>query len=269
MKEEKKKSTGGNDRKHSLQYTPALKRYLVKFAFRIAIFLIIFIIYITKRDWAQQMLGRPIRFGITILDVLWVIFMTLMVIHIFPHQRLSMALRKSRKDNYRMVEGYRRSELLEYVQDQNVKAWTVLLVWLCFNAVFAVLYLTNVIEEIDLLMLTVFYFLSDYICILLFCPFQTIIMKNKCCVNCRIYDWGHFMMFTPMLFIKNFFSWSLFFTSCVVLIHWEIIYARHPERFWEGSNQTIQCSHCKDRTCQIKNLLRDQKTDHEQKSHTA
>ena len=77
-------------------------------------------------------------------------------------------------------------------------------------------------------------------------------MKNKCCINCRIYDWGHFMMFTPMLFIRNFFSWSLFFTACIVLIKWEIIYAKHPERFYEGSNKNLQCQNCKDRTCQIK-----------------
>ena len=102
------------------------------------------------------------------------------------------------------------------------------------------------------------FFLCDYICILVFCPFQTCIMKNKCCVNCRIYDWGHFMMFTPMLFIPNFYSWSLFFTSCVVLIRWELVYAAHPERFWSGSNQILQCENCKDKTCQMKRRVRNQ-----------
>lgn len=80
-------------------------------------------------------------------------------------------------------------------------------------------------------------------------------MKNRCCVNCRIYDWGHFMMFTPMLFIRNFFSWSLFFTSVVVLIHWELLYAKHPERFWHGSNRSLQCANCKDKTCQYKKQI--------------
>ena len=60
------------------------------------------------------------------------------------------------------------------------------------------------------------------------------------------------MMFTPMLFIRNFFSWSLFFTSAVVLIHWEIIYASHPERFWEGANERLKCVNCKDKTCKLK-----------------
>ena len=65
------------------------------------------------------------------------------------------------------------------------------------------------------------------------------------------------MMFTPMLFIKNFFSWSLFFTALVVLIRWEIVYAKHPQRFWSGSNKTLQCAECKDKTCQIKGRLKD------------
>ena len=63
------------------------------------------------------------------------------------------------------------------------------------------------------------------------------------------------MMFTPMLFIKDFFSWSLFFTSLIVLIHWEYIYAKHPERFWVGSNQILRCKNCKDKTCQAKKKI--------------
>ena len=39
-------------------------------------------------------------------------------------------------------------------------------------------------------MVSVFYFLCDYVCILIYCPFQSHIMHNKCCVNCRIYGWG-------------------------------------------------------------------------------
>ena len=166
-----------------------------------------------------------------------------------------MALRKSEETEYVKEENYSELELLKFVQDQNVKAWKVMLLWLSFNAIFGILYLFDLIDIADLLMLTVFYFLCDYICILIFCPFQTCIMKNRCCVNCRIYDWGHFMMFTPMLFIQNFFSWSLFFTSCIVLIKWEIIYAKHPERFFSGSNKRLQCASCKDRTCQIKKII--------------
>jgi len=236
--------------------TMMLKKYLVKFAIRIVIFIFMTVMYIKDKALMYDLMTQPVWMGITPVHVLWLVFMVMMLLHIFPPKEVTMALRKADKEKYEEQKDYSELELLKYVQDQNVKAWKVMLVWLSFNAVFGILYLFKIVDNADLLMLTVFYFLSDYICILLFCPFQTGIMKNRCCVNCRIYDWGHFMMFTPMLFIKNFFSWSLFFTSCVVLIKWEIIYAKHPERFWEGSNKSLKCVNCKDKTCQIKNVLR-------------
>lgn len=173
-----------------------------------------------------------------------------------PPDVFTMALKKEKREEFNEIPDYDKLELFRFIQERNIRAWTVMLIWLSVNAVFAVLYLFGIIKSADLLMLSVFYFLCDYICIIFYCPFQDFIMKNKCCVNCRIYDWGHFMMFTPMLFIKNFFSWSLFFTSLVVLIKWEIVYAKHPERFWSGSNLKLQCSSCKDRTCQIKKNIR-------------
>lgn len=246
----------GRQLERGIRKTRELKFYLFKFAFRVAIFVTVLVLYLMHRDWLIRFMQEPFFLHFTPFHILWAVFMGLMILHLIPNNRLSMAWRKARENVYRPIPGYDRLELLERVQKMNIGAWKVLLVWLSFNAVFAALYLLDIIKAGDLLMLTVFYFLCDYICILFYCPFQSVLMHNKCCINCRIYDWGHFMMFTPMLFIKNFFSWSLFFTSCVVLIHWEIQYAHHPERFWEGSNQTLQCASCKEKTCQIKRRIR-------------
>ena len=240
--------------------TAMMKRYWFKLAIRVVVFLSFLILYIKDRALLSYLLNYEfqlgiLEYGVTPIHGLWLIFMIMMVSHLIPNKRKTMALEKSLEENFAEAPGYSELELLKFVQDQNVKAWKVMLIWLSFNAIFGILYLAEVIQDIDLLMLTVFYFLCDYICILFFCPFQTFIMKNKCCVNCRIYDWGHFMMFTPMLFIKNFFSWSLFFTSLVVLINWEIKYAKYPQRFWERSNKVLQCANCKDKTCQVKRRL--------------
>ena len=62
------------------------------------------------------------------------------------------------------------------------------------------------------------------------------------------------MIFTPCLFIRNFFTWSLFFTSVVLLIRWEITLLRYPERFWEGSNSILQCENCQDKICKQKGM---------------
>ncbi|MBP3889474.1 MAG: hypothetical protein J6F30_17765 [Cellulosilyticum sp.] len=236
--------------------TSMMKRYMIKLVMRVVIFLSVLAVYITNKEWLYNLVTQPMWMKITPLHILWAIFMITMLLHIFPIKNLSMALKKAQKEQYVEVPEYDELELYRFVKDQNIKAWQVMLVWLLFNCIWGALYLFKVIDSADLLMLTVFYFLCDYICILFYCPFQSVIMKNKCCVNCRIYDWGHFMMFTPMLFIRNFFSWSLFFTSCVVLIHWEMRYAKYPERFWSGSNETLKCSNCQDKTCQIKNKIK-------------
>lgn len=235
-----------------LQFTKMLNRYLLKFLFRLAVFCSVLFLYITDKAKLTTFVTQPISMGITPLHVLWMVFMVIMIVHLFPSDILSMALRKAGGKNYEEIEDFDRMGLYVFVQKQNERAWKVMLLWLSVNAVFGFLYLIHVMDETDLIMLSVFYFLCDYICILFYCPFQSWFMKNRCCINCRIYDWGHFMMFTPMLFIRDFFSWSLFFTSLVVLIHWEIIYTKHPERFWYGSNKTLQCVNCKDKTCQIK-----------------
>ncbi|MGN0495759.1 MAG: hypothetical protein ACI4GW_05995 [Lachnospiraceae bacterium] len=237
--------------------TGMMARYLIKLAIRIGIFISIFIFYILNKPEMCRVMTMNVYKGIRPIHLLWLYFMGLMLLHIFPFEkiRLTMARRKAEEKPYVPVKNYDELQLLRFVQNQNVKAWTVMLVWLLANCVIGGLYLLDILDDADLLMCTVFFFLCDYICILFFCPFQKLIMKNRCCVNCRIYDWGHFMMFTPMLFIKNFFSWSLFITSCVVLIHWEVLYAKHPERFWHGSNQNLRCVNCKDKTCQIKNRI--------------
>lgn len=235
-----------------IEFTPMMKRYLVKFTFRVCVFFGVLGLYLFSDVSLWDLANQPLVYGITPMHVLWVAFMVIMLSHIFPGTFRTMALKKADKETYRENTGYGELEMLRFVQDQNRKAWIVMLVWLIGNGVIGLFYLIGILDRSDLLMFTVFFFLCDYICILIFCPFQTCIMKNKCCVNCRIYDWGHFMMFTPMLFIPNFYSWSLFFTACVVLIRWEIVYAAHPERFWSGSNQILQCANCKDKTCQIK-----------------
>ncbi len=241
--------------------TKMMKRALINFIFRLSVFVITLIAYLINKDKFVQYMTHEFTFGLTdhginTLHVLWAIFMLMMLQHIIPHKWLSMAYKKGKPSEYKPVDGYSRLSLLEFVQGMNVKAWIVMLVWLVFNAVFACLYLFKIIDVADMLMLTVFFYLSDYICILFFCPFQSFIMHNKCCINCRIYDWGYFMMFTPMLFIRNFFSWSLFFTAVIVLIKWEFTYAKHPERFWEGSNRSLKCSECTEKLCVIKKIIK-------------
>lgn len=108
---------------------------------------------------------------------------------LFPTDILSMALRKEQEKQFQPEEHYSEIDLLRFVQNQNVKAWVVMLVWLSLNAVFGVLYLFHLFDEADLLMLTVFFFLCDYICILIFSKhperFWSGANKTIQCANCK------------------------------------------------------------------------------------
>ena len=230
--------------------------YISRLVLRFAIFLLIFFLYLTRREVVASFTAPGFFEEFGFRQALWCLLMAGMLLHLLPKSFISMSGRKSRPSSYLPPnEPYDADELLRYMQLMNVKAWQVMLLWLCVNAFFALLYLLEFIGEAEMVLLTFFYFLCDLVCMMLFCPFQAFIMKNRCCVNCRIFDWGHFMMYTPMLFVKSFFGWSLFFTACIVLIRWEIVWASHPERFWHGSNAALRCENCRDRLCRIKQPL--------------
>ena len=135
--------------------TRMMKRALINFGFRLIVFLFIFSVYILHKDVLVEFMTHEFTFGISEygirpLHVLWAIFMIMMLQHIIPHKYLSMAYRKGNIKGFEEVEGYSRLELLEFIQQMNVKAWFVMLVWLSFNAVFALLYLFKIITVADM-----------------------------------------------------------------------------------------------------------------------
>ena len=179
-----------------------------------------------------------------------------MVAQIIPTKKITMGCLKQFGSKYSPPEDpYEELELHKNVQEMNVGALKVLLSWTILNSIIGVTYLLDIIGVTELILITMFYYVSDLICVTIWCPFQSFIMKNRCCVNCRIFNWGNFMILTPMVFIRSFFSWSLFFISIIALISWELKILKYPERFWHGSNTSLRCSHCNDNICQIKNTL--------------
>ena len=103
-----------------------------------------------------------------------------------------------------------------------------------------------------IIIIQMFFYLSDFICIIFFCPFQKWFMHNKCCKTCRIYDWGAIMMQAPMFYIPNFYAISLAALSLVVFIRWEATYYKHPERFIEYTNCSLSCKNCDEEWCRLK-----------------
>jgi len=230
-----------------------LRQYTARLIFRISLFLVVLYCYFRPGSFGNMEEELNFLGHIRPIHIIWAILIAGMVVQILPKSKLTMSCLKQYNAYYHPPEkAYNELKLYKYVQKMNIRAMVVLLLWIFFNAIFALLYLNGIIAIPELILLTMFYYVCDLICMIFWCPFQSFIMKNRCCVNCRIYNWGHFMMYTPMILIKSFFTWSLFFMSLLILIIWELNYLRHPERFWEGSNPALQCKNCQDNICKIK-----------------
>ena len=97
-------------------------------------------------------------------------------------------------------------------------------------------------------MISIFFYVCDLICVLVWCPFR-LIMKNKCCTTCRIFNWDHLMMFSPLIFCGGFFSISLVVIAFLAFLIWELSIILYPERFSEMTNVALRCSNCTDKLC--------------------
>ena len=184
------------------------------------------------------------------LMILWIFFIAEMLLRFFPSSIESMGCQKQFQSNFVPTEQ------TEPNLPKRSGTLITLLSWLLLNGIIALLYFMNVIDAGILILISLFYSVCDMICILFFCPFQTWFMKNKCCGSCRIYNWDYAMMFTPLALIPHWYTLSLFGVGILLLIFWELLLWRHPERFAENTNASLKCVNCKEKLCHHKTQLR-------------
>ncbi len=185
-----------------------------------------------------------------LLVVIWIIYAVEMFLRFFPSKLESPGCQKQFARNY-LPTGEEKPRLQSWK-----RTFSVALAWVILNAAIGILYYTQVIDIGILVLISLAYGVCDMICILFFCPFQTWFMKNRCCTDCRIYNWDFAMMFTPYVFIPNVYTWSLLGMSLLLLFRWEITLHLHPERFAENTNACISCKNCNEKLCSHKRQLR-------------
>ena len=185
-----------------------------------------------------------------LLIVIWIIYAVEMFLRFFPSEIESPGCQKQFAEKY-LPTGETHPRLQSWK-----RTFSVALAWIALNAVIGILYYIGIIDVGILVLISLAYGVCDMICILFFCPFQTWFMKNRCCTDCRIYNWDFAMMFTPYIFIPGIYTWSLLGMSLLLLLRWEITLRCHPERFAENTHACISCKHCSERLCSHKTQLR-------------
>ncbi len=230
--------------------TKMFRSYLVRFSFRVLVLLVVFVQYLRDRT-ALDFTKNPRLFHP--INLLWVIFFFSFAAQLSPRSRVSRGCLKQFPQHFdeieSVVDGLR---LRLHLTRLDLGATRVALLWIALNLIFAALYLRGIIGVPTMVLLATFYYLSDLICIIFYCPFQKLVMKNKCCVTCRIFAWGTIMIATPFIVIPHFYSWSLVLLAGVCTFLWEYTYYHHPERFLEETNAFLACENCTDHLCVFK-----------------
>ncbi len=220
-----------------------LRSYLLRFAFRALTLLCVAAAYMTRREALDFTKNPPL------LNLLWLALTASFVMQLSPRARVSRGcLKQHARWFLPTAVGGDRARTARLDRD----AARVALAWIALNLPFLALYLRGIIGVPTLVLLTAFYYVCDLICVLFYCPFQTLLMKNKCCVTCRIFAWGTIMIATPLSFVPHPWSWSVTALALVCVIRWEAAFRRHPERFAEETNAFLSCNNCTDRMCAIK-----------------
>ena len=184
------------------------------------------------------------------LHLLWGIWVIDMFLQILPiKNRLALGSQKLFANRFRPLrEKINKESLKKHAITAAKSAYKVMIIWGLLTLLLGALYLFGPLNRRAIFMIAVFFYVCDLICVLIWCPFR-LIMKNKCCTTCRIFNWDHAMMFTPLLFVEGFYAKSLVVMAFAVFVLWEYTVMTAPERFWDGSNAALKCGNCTDKLC--------------------
>jgi len=226
------------------------KSYMLRLVGRCIVFLICAGLWLWRPEEFDILRGWAFFDRFSILHLLWGIWILDMFFQLVPvAKKISLGSQKLFRHRFRPIrEKINQQALKQYIAATTKAAYKVMLLWIALGAVIALLYFSGVISRAVLFMITVAFYVCDLICVLIWCPFR-LMLKNRCCTTCRIFNWDHLMMFTPMFFVPGVYSWSLALLALVVWCVWELCVLIYPERFWEYSNDALKCVNCTDKLC--------------------
>lgn len=225
--------------------------HYLKLIGRSAMFLLAAVLYIIGKVQHGEMFAG---FEHSFLPLVYtLIFAAEMLLRLFPSKLESMGCQKHFKQNYVPRCEVAKKEL----RLRGLKKITpVIISWLALNAIIFALYFAGIIDWGILILISLAYSVCDMICILFFCPFQTWMMKNKCCGSCRIYNWDFIMMFTPLIFFRHPLAYVLVGLALVLFIRWELGAYLTPERYFDDTNAMLSCANCPEHLCHHKKQLK-------------
>ena len=226
------------------------KRYMWRLLGRIVVLALCLLAWIKAPQTYDILEGMNFFRTLSPLHLLWTVWVGDMVLQIIPiKNKVPLGSQKLFANRFRPIrEKINYESLRSYVIATTRAAYRVFLLWCALIAVIGLLYGGGYISRTGLFMISVSFYVCDLICVLVWCPFR-LMMRTRCCTTCRIFNWDHLMMFSPLIFLGGFYAISLVVLALAAWLVWELCVMLYPERFWEHSNAALKCSECTDKLC--------------------
>ena len=196
------------------------KIYFLRLFGRIAALFMAVALYILKKSEFDILSGLNFFSGFSVLHILWAVWMWDMVLQLIPVKaHISIGSQKVFSSLFRPIkEKINKDNLKKYIKDTTNAAYKVMVLWIVLVLAIGVLYWRGIIGIAEIFLISVFFYVADLICVLIWCPFR-LIMGNKCCTTCRIFNWDHLMMFSPFILVPGVYSYTL---AGFALAIWEV-----------------------------------------------
>ena len=240
----------GNHHMKKQPISKTRKIYFIRLWARVAILIALICMYFFKESYFYIAEGMKFFEYFSPLHILWGIWIYDMILQLIPIKaHISIGSQKVFQSLFVPIkEKINKENLIKYIKDTTDSAYKVMVIWITLTIIVTILHLKGILSVSHMVLLSAFFYVCDLICVLIWCPFR-LIMNNKCCTTCRIFNWDHLMMFLPVISVNSFFSWTLVIFSVLIWLVWEICVFTYPERFWENSNMALKCSECTDKLC--------------------
>ena len=230
--------------------SPTRKRYVLRLIGRCIVLILCALLCFVRPEAFDVLHGLNFFTTLSPLHLLWGIWVVDMVYQIVPlRNQIPLGSQKLFANRFKPIRDKINYEALRsYVVSTTKAAYKVFILWCALIAVLGGLYFGGILSKTGLFLFSVIFYVCDLICVLVWCPFR-LMMKTRCCTTCRIFNWDHLMMFSPLIFMGGFYAASLVVMAGLAWLIWELCVMMYPERFWDHSNAALKCSECTDKLC--------------------
>jgi len=230
--------------------SPTRRRYILRLIGRCIVLIVCTALCFVRPEAFDVLHGMNFFTTLSPLHLLWGIWVVDMVYQIVPlKNQVPLGSQKLFASRFKPIRDKINYEALRsYVVSTTKAAYKVFILWCALIAVLGALYFGGILSKTALFMVSVLFYVCDLICVLIWCPFR-LMMKTRCCTTCRIFNWDHLMMFSPLIFMGGFYAVSLVIMAGLAWLIWELCVMMYPERFWDHSNAALKCSECTDKLC--------------------